>query len=85
MPAPRQRVAEQWNEFVAKVFPPDVGPIQRREMRRAFYAGGEMVIHVMLDGVQPGIGDPTDDEMSIMRDLMEEFREFAKAVVRGDA
>lgn len=32
-------VAHEWKQFEAAVMPPDAPTIQRREMRRAFYAG----------------------------------------------
>lgn len=34
-----QTIAEQWSGFEADVLPPDAPPVQRQEMRRAFYAG----------------------------------------------
>jgi hypothetical protein len=32
-------IAQQWEVFASNCLPADAGPVQRQEMRRAFYAG----------------------------------------------
>jgi hypothetical protein len=32
-------MAEEWNRFAGRVLPPHASAVQRREMRRSFYAG----------------------------------------------
>jgi hypothetical protein len=35
-------MAEQWNEFARRVLPVNISPIQKQEMRLAFYAGWDL-------------------------------------------
>jgi hypothetical protein len=37
----RRRMAEQWDSFARAVLPVGTSPLQRQEMRRAFYAGAQ--------------------------------------------
>jgi hypothetical protein len=44
-PQPKvERLAESWESFERAVIPADAGPVQRQEMRRAFYAGAWSIL-----------------------------------------
>ena len=45
----RMLIAEKWNECARMILPADCSPLQRREMRRAFYAGAEGLLKVIMD------------------------------------
>lgn len=85
MAAPaRKLMAEQWEEFGRKVLPPDVSLIQKREMKRAFYAGAQTILFRVIAAFAPE-SEPTDADVAIMESVHQELQEFAKAVVRGEA
>ena len=77
-------MAEQWNEFSRAVMPPDASPIQKREMRRAFYAGAHAILIRVMDFLSPG-DDPTEADLQIMADVELELRSFADSVKAGRA
>jgi len=73
----RQRLAEQWDSFSREVVPRDASVTQRKETRRAFYAGALGVLPLIMHG------EPTEEDLSLLRDLREELAEFAKSVLAG--
>lgn len=84
MSGKRRLMAEQWDQFARAILPAGVGPTQRQEMRRAFYAGGEAIMFRVITALSPDT-EPTDDDVQIMADLDAELREFAAAVKAGRA
>ncbi len=80
----RQLMAEQWNEFSRTVLPKDAGAVQRKEMRRAFYAGAQCILFRLIASFAPE-SEPTDADLKIMQDLDQELQDFAKAVKAGRA
>jgi len=80
----RQLMAEQWSEFARKVLPPNCGPMQRQEMRRAFYAGAEAILFRVIQSFAPE-DEPTEADLRTMQDLNDELKEFARAVKEGRA
>ncbi|HZT29697.1 MAG TPA: hypothetical protein VFA33_07440 [Bryobacteraceae bacterium] len=84
-PAPKRlRMAEQWDQFARAVLPPGVSEIQRREMRRAFYAGAESILFRVIQAFAPE-SEPTDADLQIMEDLHQELRDFGEMVKQGRA
>ena len=76
-------IAEQWALFERAVMPKDAPPVQRQEMRRAFYAGAEAMLRM-----QWGIGDKAVSEdagMAMMEGWHDECRRFAQQVATGAA
>lgn len=76
-------LAEMWESYNLAVLPDDAGPVQRKECRRAFYAGaGSMLAEFVRIG-----GDSVSDDAaeSCARGLANECEEFAEAVKRGKA
>jgi hypothetical protein len=75
-------VREMWETFALEVIPLDAPSIQRREMRRSFYAG----VFVMLQEMKV-IGDSgTEEEGCARLDAIEaELRDFQRLVLAGRA
>lgn len=80
----RMLIAEKWNECARMILPADCSPLQRREMRRAFYAGvGGLLKAIMADlSDEP---DVTPNDMNLMLSIDRELREFAELVKGGRA
>ena len=70
---------EQWESFNREVIPSDAGPIQREEMRRAFYAGAQAAFRGILAMLDPG-SEPTKKDIANMDALDKELRDFVKSV-----
>lgn len=76
-------VAGAWEEFSSRVLHPNSPPIQRIEMRRAFYAGYYSNIIACVE-----IADQVQDDDAAVAEyqkLDDECRAFAEAVGRGEA
>ncbi len=76
-------IADIWSSFEARVLPPSVGPVQRQEMRRAFYGGAVSALGLCVE-----ISDhaKTDDQGATMFEaLHQECRDFGRAVEEGRA
>jgi hypothetical protein len=80
----RLLMAEQWNEFARLVLPGDVSAVQRREMRRAFYAGGQAIIFRIVTALAPD-AEPTEADLQLMDDLHQELNAFTRDVIAGRA
>jgi hypothetical protein len=84
MPARRLLMAEQWDGFSRKVMPADAPQVQRQEMRRAFYAGAQAILHGVIAAFAPE-SEPTVEDLQIMADLDNELSAFAELVKAGRA
>ena len=76
-------IQEQWNSFKLLVVPKDAPPIQRQEMRMAFYAGAEAMMRI-----QWAVGDEAISEdagVAILEGCQDELRRFAEQVQNGEA
>jgi hypothetical protein len=80
----RQLMAESWDDFARSVFHDNIPEIQRREMRRAFYAGAHAILFKVIDSLAPE-SEPTAEDLDIMSNLHNELLEFATAVAEGRA
>jgi len=80
----RQLMAEQWDEFARKVIPKNVLPVQRQEMRRAFYAGAQALHFGVMAALTPET-EPTAEDLQMMENLERELKDFAKLVAQGRA
>lgn len=72
---------EQWNGFARAVIPADAPKVQRREMKRAFYAGAEAMMRI-----QYAIGSESVTEAEAIKTLeacQKEAHEFAHQVAIG--
>jgi len=76
-------IAEQWVAFEVLVMPKDAPPVQRQEMRRAFYAGAEAMLRL-----QYAAGDRDVSEnagVMMLEGWHDECRRFAQQVAQGGA
>jgi hypothetical protein len=80
----RNRVAEQWNTFAQAVLPKDCSDLQRKEMRRAFYAGAHMLFCMLVGSVSEG-EETQPQDIQMLSDLNAECESFAEAVKQGTA
>lgn len=78
----RKRIQEEWEKFHDRVMPLGAGEIQRRETRRAFFAGAAALFSILNRNVEGGSGEPTADEMAVMDDLSEEIQEYGRELAR---
>ena len=74
----RLLVAEQWDQFCRVVMPADAPLIQRREMRRAFYAGAQCVLFGVIDEL--ALGSQTAEDLDLMAGVQRELSDFADLV-----
>lgn len=79
----KKHIAEAWRSF-EEVLPEQAGPLQRKETRRAFYAGANALFHIMLENVSD---DPefTDQDQELGDAVQAEFEEFVADVQAGRA
>ena len=80
----RMLMAEQWDQFCREVMPEAAPLAQRREMRRAFYAGAESILFRVIAAFAPE-SEPTADDLQIMSDLHKELGDFSELVKAGRA
>lgn len=74
----KKRIESLWNDFSRKVIPPTAPPIQRKEMRRAFYAG---VWGLLQEMKQLGDDDVSEDAgVEALEAIEAECKEFANRV-----
>lgn len=85
MPKPRRMLmAEQWDSFAREVLPKDAPPTQRQEMRRAFYAGAQGILHGIM-AVLAASDTPTPEDLEAMANLEQELSDFVDLVKQGRA
>lgn len=74
-------IEQEWKDFAAKVLPEDAPPIQRQEMRRAFFAGFQL----SLVGLSDLSAQDEDRAMEALEDMHRQCHEFAARVEMGVA
>ena len=77
-------IAKEWASYREAVMSPDAPPIQVQENRRAFYAGAQAYLSLVMRLMDPG-SEPTDADMVFMGRLAEELQAFARDVAEGRA
>ena len=80
----RMLIAEKWNECARMILPADCSPLQRREMRRAFYAGAEGLLKAIMADLSDE-PDVTPNDMNLMLGINRELKWFAQLVKDGRA
>ena len=83
-PSDDMTAAGGWESFRAAVVPPDAGLIQRREMRRAFYAGVWHLFNIVRRGGEDD-AITEDDLFVILERIKAECEQFNRDVQRGRA
>jgi hypothetical protein len=81
---PVYTLAAGWTSFEQNVFSPGIGPVQRREMRRAFYSGAAELFSTIMAMLEPG-EDATDADLTRMNDLHDELERFKEDLQGGRA
>ena len=66
-------VEQKWQVYLGEVVPEGAGEVQRRECRRAFYAGAKSVISVLLETIPQDGSEPTPADEQVFEALDEEF------------
>ena len=80
----RMLIHEQWDGFARAVIPRGASQTQRQEMRRAFYAGAQGLLKVIVGSLSPDPEvEPTD--LQVMDSIQQELRMFADLVKAGRA
>ncbi len=79
----RQLMAGQ-RELFEKVLLRDASPIQRKEMKRAFYAGAQCILFRVIQSFAPET-EPTEADIQVMGDVHQELQDFAKLIQEGKA
>lgn len=74
-------LAQLWDEFVAKVIPADAPEIQRKEMRRAYYAGA----HAALTNLGRCSRLPKVISLAVVGGMQDELQLFNADVQAGKA
>ena len=80
----RLLVAEQWDQFAHAVLPPNCDLTQKTEMRRAFYAGAQGVLHAATQAISHG-DEPTNEDLGVVEGISQEFKDFVEWVRAGRA
>lgn len=80
----RLLMAEQWDQFARAVLPQNAPPVQRQEVRRAFYAGAQAIMLKVIATLASD-AEPTAGDLQIMEDLERELSDFAESVKEGRA
>jgi hypothetical protein len=80
----RARIAEAWNAFSLKAGLQAAPDNQRREMRRAFYAGATATFYIVTTDISAG-PEPQPSDLQMLSDLDAELRRFVECVKSGTA
>jgi hypothetical protein len=77
-------VAGQWTSLSDAIFDDATPDEQRREMRRAFYAGASAFLRLMMGETDPGL-EPSDNDLGRMAGCSAELDAFGDALQAGCA
>jgi hypothetical protein len=80
----KNRVEEAWRAFEAGVLGPTVGDVQRREMRRAFFAGAFEIMDTLAEAMSDD-DDMSGEDEQVMIDLAMEREMYLAALKAGRA
>jgi hypothetical protein len=74
----QRRIEQEWQEFEKKIMPKNAPEIQRKEMRRAFYAGAWTMLKLVQSLGADGI--PEEDAIGVLEEVDKECIEFLSQV-----
>lgn len=84
-PAHGSTLAEQWQAFDRLILvPAKAGAVQRKETRRAFYAGAQALLEIMRTCISDD-PDMTATDEKLIEQIDAEFVQFAKDIEGGRA
>lgn len=75
-------VEMEWRTYAERVVPEDAPPVQIQESRRAFYAGAQSFLNIMMVRLDPDT-EPTDADLHMMDEIHDELQQFMRDVVAG--
>lgn len=81
-PELRTSLSQAWATFERMVLPDSAPNDQRREMRRAWYAGVDWMLNSII-GELDEESEPTADDLAYMESIHAELVEFAQRIQRG--
>lgn len=74
-------IEQHWEDLAAKALPAGAPPIQRREMKRAFYAGVASAMKVIDEATEL----PEEEAMAAMNNMYKELIAFGVKLTIGAA
>lgn len=74
----QKRIASEWNKFEKAVMPPNAPAVQRKEMRRAFYAGVWAMFQVAKELGEDSVSE--EEGVKTLEEIEAECMEFMKQV-----
>jgi hypothetical protein len=77
-----KKLSELWQSYAANMLPPSASDTQRRETRRAFYAGALSIFNVIVENLTED-PEPQEEDVRMLETLEEELSAFAQAVRDG--
>jgi hypothetical protein len=82
---PLRLLTEQYESFKDAVGLRHASATQRREMKRAFFAGAWAYYSLVMNLLDPSTPDDTPQDLTLMAALDQEMRDFKDDVVSGKA
>lgn len=79
----RRTIAQEWATFEQAVMPRGAGPIQRQEMRRAFYGGFQAALQAGLEIAEADLSDTAG--AAVLQGYHEEVALFVREIQEGRA
>lgn len=78
-------IANEWRDFEKAVLSNvNAGEVQRREMRRAFYAGSLSLFSSIMNILDEGV-EPTAKDLVVMDSISEELKQYQRDLETGRA
>lgn len=74
-----------WEDYRSRVIPPDAGPVQLLECRRAFIAGAKAMFDFIANNITDAPTGPTEYDLQVIQDIAKEFIQFVEDVENGRA
>lgn len=78
----KETLRRQWDRYNLLAVPADCSPEQRRDTRRAFYAGMVCILNSLTTKL-PDL--PAPQAVGVIEEMLKETKEFTDALLRGDA
>jgi hypothetical protein len=78
------RIKEAWRSYRNEVIPSDAPNIQHIESRRAFYAGAQALLAILMTMLEPGT-EATEADIRKMDEIAAELKRFSNDVREGRA
>jgi hypothetical protein len=83
-PPKRISLHDGWAEFERLALPDEASNLQRKEMRRAWYAGVGWFLTSLASSLSDGT-EETDDDMAYMESIEQELQTFGRQILMGHA